>query len=107
MKYYNCGKPGYIKRNCRQSSKINQYIGYAQATQNISKTELEKILKQVSSPIPIKQLTEKNFKNISDYKLVDNKEYINIQIRDWQLIIIKNKKKAPMTPDSIKSEEIN
>ena len=45
VKYYNCRKPKYIKRNCRQPNKINQRIRYAQATQIISKKELEKILK--------------------------------------------------------------
>ena len=28
VKYYNYGKPGYIKQNCRQSIKGNQCIGY-------------------------------------------------------------------------------
>ena len=31
VKYYNCGKPGYIKRNCRQPNKGNQHMEYAQA----------------------------------------------------------------------------
>ena len=35
VKYYNCGKPGYIKRNCRQPNKGNQRTKYTQAIQHI------------------------------------------------------------------------
>ena len=82
VKYYNCGKPGYIKQNYRQSNKVNQRIGYVYTTQNISKKELKKILKQALSPTPTKQLIEEDLENLSDYELMDIEEYADTQIRD-------------------------
>ena len=107
MKCYNCGKPEYIKRNCRQSNKNNQRTGYAQATQQVSKEELDKILKQVSSPTPTKQLEEEDLEDISDYELMDIEECAGTQIRDWQPTIIKDKRQTPIIPEDTKSEEID
>ena len=45
VKYYNCGKPRYIKKNYRQPNKINQHIGYIYITQRVSKKKFNKILK--------------------------------------------------------------
>ena len=45
MKYYNYKKSKYIKRNCRQSNQVNQYIRYIYITQRVSKEELKKFLK--------------------------------------------------------------
>ena len=50
--------------------------------QYINKKEFNKILKQVSSPTPTKQLEEENLENISNYKLVNIEKYTNIQIKN-------------------------
>ena len=39
--------------------------------------------------------------------MVDIKKCADIQVRDWQLTIIKNKEKAPIISENIKSEKID